>query len=259
MPTIDDELIQNGKAVFNSQVIINSAKDLKTKDGSVFGGGEGLSKPWFSSNEYIAILSKSATTSPLDDYISGLCNIDGTVGLIAGNLLAGVSAGFIPSLTADYPIFMYQGNDVESTVQLPEEFFNTSTIINLGDINTNKAEIAKKQPTLYRHTVLISEPTNKTAYLAFTAESNKNTPIDSIQNLIAVFGNTSIACSGIYGDGDPANEQILLMINVGISISDTTISAASIENNGITDFSNALFADTFGATGFTIADNVTAM
>lgn len=38
MPTIDDELIQNAKAVFNSQVIINSANDLKTKDGSSIGG-----------------------------------------------------------------------------------------------------------------------------------------------------------------------------------------------------------------------------
>lgn len=57
MPTIDEELIQNGKAVFHSkvehtedvtfgknaefdgQVQINSAKDLKTKDGTSIGGG----------------------------------------------------------------------------------------------------------------------------------------------------------------------------------------------------------------------------
>lgn len=120
-------------------------------------------------------------------------------------------------------------------------------------------DLDAKQSTLYRHTVLISEPTNKTAYLAFTAESEKNTPIDSIQNLIAVFGNTSIACSGLYRDSDPSNEQSLLMINVGTSISDTTISSATISNSAITDFSNALFTDIFGSTGFTITDNVTAM
>ena len=49
------------------------------------------------------------------------------------------------------------------------------------------------------------------------------------------------------------------MINIGTSISDTTIAAATIENNAITDFSNALFTNTFGSTGFTITDNVTAM
>ena len=122
-----------------------------------------------------------------------------------------------------------------------------------------KGSLDAKQSTLYRHTVLISEPNNKTAYLTFTAESEKNTSIDSIQKLITVFGNTSISCSGIYRDGDPANSQSLLMINVGTSISNTTISSATIENNAITDFSNALFTDTFGSTGFTITDNVTAM
>ena len=120
-------------------------------------------------------------------------------------------------------------------------------------------DLATKQSTLYRHTVLISEPNNKTAYLAFTAESEKNTTIDSIQDLIAVFGHTSIACSGIYRDGDPENDGSFLMINVGTSISDTTISQATIINSAIDDFSNASFTDTFGNTGFTITDNVTAM
>lgn len=124
---------------------------------------------------------------------------------------------------------------------------------------TLATDLGTKQSTLYRHTVLISAPVNKTAYLAFTAESEKNTTIVSIQDLITVFGHTSIACSGLYRDGDPANSQSLLMINVGTSISDTTISTATIENNAITDFSNALFTDTFGSTGFTITDNVTAM
>lgn len=120
-------------------------------------------------------------------------------------------------------------------------------------------DLATKQSTLYRHTVLISESTNKTAYLAFTAESENNTTIDSIQDLIAVFGHTSIACSGVSRDGDPGNEGSLLMINVGTSISDTTISTATIENSAITDFSDVSFTDIFRSTGFTITDNVTAM
>lgn len=134
---LDKPLDVESKATFGRDVevdgnlTLNSASNLKTKDGTSF--GEGLSKPWFSSNEYIGILSKSVTTSPVDDYLSGLYNVDGTVGLIAQNNKSGVIASFIPSLNADFPIFMYQGNDVQSLVQLPDKFFTESTIITLGD------------------------------------------------------------------------------------------------------------------------------
>lgn len=96
-------------------------------------GGEGLSKPWFSSEEYIGILSKSVTTSPVDDYLSGLYNIDGTVALIAQNNKSNVLAAFVPSLNAEFPIFMYNSNDAQSVVQLPDNFFTESTIITLGN------------------------------------------------------------------------------------------------------------------------------
>ena len=100
---------------------------------SIGGGGEGLSKPWFSSNEYIGIQSKFDPTSSVNDYVSGLYNIDGTVALIAQNNKSNVLAAFVPSLNADFPIFMYNSNDAQSVVQLPDNFFTESTIITLGN------------------------------------------------------------------------------------------------------------------------------
>lgn len=245
---LDKPLDVESKATFGADVevdgklTINSAKDLLTKDGTSIGGDEGLSKPWFSSNEYIGILSKSATTSLIEDYISGLYNIDGTVALIAQNNTFGVTASFMPSLNADYPIFMYQGDDVQSVVQLPEEFFNTSTIINLGDIN-------KKQATLYRHTVTFDESglgyNNR-----FTAYSEKSTPIDSIQNLIAVFGNTKLQCSGTTNRGS----EPCIGIDVGTN-ADTTF---FISLTGVKQKISSWYSTSPEST-LTITDSVTAM
>lgn len=235
------------KAEFGSDVdvdgklTINSAKDLKTKDGTGF-GGEGLSKPWFSSNEYIAILSKSVTTSPVDDYVSGLYNIDGTVALIAQNNTSGVSATFIPTLSSDFPIFMYQSENAQSSVQLPEEFFNTSTIINLGDI-------AKKQSTLYRHTVEFSEK-GLGYHNRFTAYSEKNTPIDSVQDLITVFGNTKLQCSGTIESGS----KPCIGIDVGTTAATTYFVGIGGENVKLSDW----YMTQPDAT-LTITDSVTPM
>lgn len=231
---LDKPLDVESKATFGADVdmdgdlTINSASNLKTKDGTSFGGGEGLSKPWFSSNEYIGILSKSATTSPIEDYISGLYNIDGTVALIAQNNTSGVTASFIPSLNADFPIFMYQGDDVQSTVQLPEEFFNASTIINLGDINANKVEIANKQNALYRHTITIYEGNTQDGNsICFTTYTPSNTPIDSIQDLTASadgsnkLANTDLECFGVSGTASALT--FYNKIHVGASITNTTL------------------------------------
>lgn len=299
-----------------------SAKDLRTKDGTSFGGGSKL----YNGTEYlptfdIATLKDTYVDLSTNQTIHGIKTIipnnakkcgfkfmqgnyssTGEISLIHGIgnngsesgclifsnygsyysvALAGVnftdtSVGVgttirLNSITADAPNAIYmqvragagiQMNAGSNRLQLWGQNKNTDHPLQLSkDYGSTFSNILTDADLhhYYRHTVLISEPTNKTAYLAFTAESEKNITIDSIQDLIAVFGHTSIACSGLFRDGDPANSQSLLMINVGTSISDTTISAATIENNSITDFSNASFSDTFGSAGFTITDNVTPM
>ena len=128
-------------SIGNKQDTLVSGTNIKTINGeSILGsgniaisGGSGLASPWFSSNEYIGIKSKSVTTSPVEDYLSGLYNIDGTVALIAQNNKSNVLAAFVPSLNVDFPVFMYNSNDAQSIVQLPDKFFTESTIITLGD------------------------------------------------------------------------------------------------------------------------------
>lgn len=299
-----------------------SASDLKTKDGTSFGGGSKV----YNGTEYlptfdIATLKDTYVDINSDQTIYGdkkfMNNLSGDsyfkigynpwgpgyayspgIGLkgrndslitftnssrsLNDNLIISGNPGFIGLGYGFFFKTTYETTDyniVEFNVPLNNtiSFKFNSAIIKMNPKNLNAgmalskdsgatwteyaltSDLATKQSTIYRHTVLISESTNKTAYLSFTAESVNNTPIDSIQKLITVFGNTSISCSGLFRDGDPANSQSLLMINVGTSISNTTISSATIENNAITDFSNALFTDTFGSAGFTITDNVTPM
>lgn len=293
MPTIDEELIQNGKAVFHSKVEhtedvtfgknaefdgkvqVNSAKDLATKDGTSFGLNiinlnlkDCMSETDY--NELIGyILQKTVIGKAYSITLPNLTGVD-IVKFTTITILGDVVMTFYRN-SKDITEFNWicnwsddvnfiqmvaitgtSDNEVDNIKYNGIQQVDTTTLVTKTDLNA-------KQSTLYRHSVLISELTNKTAYLAFTAESEKNTPIDSIQDLIAVFGNTSIACSGLYRDGDPSNEQSLLMINAGTSISNTTIASATLENSGITSFSNALFTDVFGTTGFTITDSVTAM
>lgn len=257
MPTIDDELIQNAKAVFNSEVIINSANDLKIKDGTSFGGDDvkifEIDFNRFSQDEYpqATLTSEEVISFENSDfvYLTNMVNEGDKQQFLKSDTQTAERTQLNDTIVSSMYLTLSSNTLSLGIQQLQIDFSNYAT----------KTDLENKQSTLYRHTVLISEPTNKTAYLTFTASSVNNTPINSIQNLITVFGNTSISCSGIYRDGDPANEQSLLMINVGTSISNTTISSATIANSAITDFSNAPFTDTFGSTGFTITDYVTAM
>lgn len=242
---IEGKVTCGGNVEVDGSLTINSASDLKTKDGSSIGGGGGLSQPWFSSNEYIGIKSKSDPSGQVEDFVSGLYNIDGIVGLISQNISTGVVVLFIPTTSSDSPLFLYQYDDVNSMVALPDNFFTESTTINLGDI-------AKKQSALYRHTVSIASADDLTR-ACFTAESEKNTPIDSIQDLVAVFGNTSLGCFGVQ-TVNGAFASIITNINIGTSISDTTIDS---QGTGASD--NGSFTQYFGTSGFTITDNVTAM
>ena len=111
-------------------------------------------------------------------------------------------------------------------------------------------DLATKQSTLYRHTVTIYKPNE--ACFRFTDYSEKNTVIDSVQDLITVFGNTKISGSGSVATLETGLMYIYIGINVGTTIDNTVmISSNEIEAEN--------FTDVFGTTGFTITDNVTAM
>ena len=112
-------------------------------------------------------------------------------------------------------------------------------------------DLATKQDKRFVHTVEIHYASNG-SYFCFTGTSDKNTPIDSIQDLTTVFANRDLGGIGIFGSAG------LSKIHVGSSVNDTTFK--KYMNNGeYTNPSEETFATVFNPTGFTITDNVTPM
>ena len=232
----------------DGKLTINSAKDLKTKDGSSIGGSD--TSPWkvipvyemwgfentndgtntyygISGDSFVYIAENTSQDNPIDFQV-----------------------GFTPlgGITPSIGIYSFTNNisDITSKITVPDDFVTKSQVINLGDIN-------KKQSTLYRHTVIIDNNSLK-AKLSFMTESEKNTKVNSIQDLIAVFGNTTLGVSG-YAHYDTFG-YVLLTLEVGKDI--TTTKVGFIET-GAGESIEVLFSDIFGTDGFIITDIVTAM
>ena len=191
---------------------INSAKDLVTKDGTSFGGG-GLPSPWVA-NENVLGYEDTENQVVIGFLVEG--------GNLYGyqNKQAGEVSYVSPVASGSPNIFVYLNvnTQVESSVLLPDDFMTKSQEINLGDINTNKAEIAKKQATLYRHTIDIAAG-GLGLHTYVTALSEKNTVIDSIQDLVTVFGNTKLMATGAHGTDNEAT----VLLEVGTSLTDTYV------------------------------------
>ena len=236
------------KASF-SEVTIPSANALKTKDGTSIGGSDvkifeiDYSRFVGDENPTATLTTEEVQLFKDSDliYVNNFSGIEGRVQFQKFGTNGGIYVQLENRAIAMFGIGLNNNflQSQELQIELPD--------------------VSSYQNTLYRHTVLISEPTNKTSYLVFTAESEMNIVIDSIQDLITVFGNKSIACSGLYRDGDEWNQQSYLKINVGTSISNTTITAITLGLSfDIQEVSDELFSDNFGH-DFTITDNVTAM
>ena len=202
---------------------------------------------YIASNSYNSYLGFSK-----NNLITGLFEgkSDSQITFGAYNVTTNAVAAFNPNVFEASTIFGYVNlaNDVISSINVPDDFTTTSKRINLGDIN-------KKQSTLYRHTVKISKPTDDgNASITFTTSSEKNTPINSIQNLTTVFGNTDLSVSGATYLISSSQWEFYNKIHVGTSINDTTVDYINKDDVGTYNF-----IDVFGTTGFTITDNVTAM
>lgn len=215
---------------------INSAKDLKTKDGTSFGGG-GLPSPWVANEK---VLGYEDTENQL---VVGFLHEGGSLYGIQNNKSGEISYVTPPaSDDINFVVYLNVKTQVESEIVLPDDFMTKSQVIDLGDI-------AKKQSTLYRHTVTFMESglgyTNR-----FTAYSEKNTPIDSIQDLITVFGNTELMCTGTIESGsNPC---------VGINVGTTADTILFLGIAGATQKLSSWYSTDPDAT-LTITDNVTAM
>lgn len=117
---------------------------------------------------------------------------------------------------------------------------------------------------LYRHTVTIVTENNNNSEaicISFTAESEKNLKIDSFQDLVSVFGNTELSCSGMALNNTNQSystiTKFFYTITVGTSLATTTFVYADIGTSFYTE--GGKFTDIIGKAGFTISDTVTAM
>ena len=113
------------------------------------------------------------------------------------------------------------------------------------------SDIEGKQDKRFVHTVEIHYASNG-SYFCFTGQSDKNTPIDSVEDLTTVFANRDFCGTGIFGSAG------LSKIHVGSSINDTTFK--QYMNNGqYANPNEETFAMVFNTTGFTITDSVSAL
>lgn len=144
------------------------------------------------------------------------------------------------------------GSDVEVDGQL--------TINSASDLKTKDGTgFASK---LYRHTVIIATENNNNSEaicISFTAESENNLEIDSIKDLVSVFGNTELSCSGmaLNKTDNSTITKFFYTIMVGTSLATTTFVYANIGTSFYTE--GGKFTDIIGKAGFTIFDTVTAM
>lgn len=267
----------------DGKLTINSAKDLKTKDGSSFGVGGGdvslnkvnefvkgdtiislidtVSNPW-GYGYYTGIMSKiKGKTYQTSPFI--FIGLEGTgtdlkpVALVADSLSS--SASKVEFHVGDYGewgmVINHNGYTRYLSGEIYYESYHLSFPTKSGTLalKTDIPDMSTKQSILYRHTVRIGNNTRK-ASLSFMTESEKNTKVDSIQDLIAVFGNTTVGVSG-YAYYE-AYGYILLALTVGTDINTTKVDFIDTAAGESVQLS---FTDIFGTDGFSITDNVTTM
>ena len=146
--------IQNKTNISNKQDILVSGTNIKSINGqSLLGSGDmtvGLPSPWVVDETVLGIKSGQGN----EDH-TGLINMSGFLTGYGAMRYNGEDPSkiflFLPTFSSeDTAIVNYSSFDdgIESYVKLPTDFITKSQEINLGDINTNKAEIANKQDKL---------------------------------------------------------------------------------------------------------------
>lgn len=235
---------------------INSAKDLKTKDGTSIGGSDikifKIAYDRFSQGEYPQATLTSEETSLFRNsdlvYLTAI-NGDktGEMQLVKFDDKTAIRTDINQSSAVTYSLSL---ND--NTLALNIAFLHLASSNDLEEYAL-KTDLDTKQSTLYRHSIVIANSSKK-AILTFMTESEKNTEVNSVQDLIAVFGNTRLGVSGFKQLDTGAH--ILLILDVGTSI-DTTNVAFIEEGTGVCV--QLPFTNVFGTTGFSINDTVTAM
>lgn len=267
LPTFDIATLKDTYVDINSDQTIHGAKifqpltdnnlksAIKIYNGNYTDFGRGLYISGISSNGF----TESGTLLYKDyasDYSIGLCAVNGkdcSIGLGYGITIRSVnysnngavkiitkSSGGA-SINAGTNIISFNGNLLNT---------HPITVSQNNGSSFNYVLLDSDLPHYYRHTVTIYKPSD--VCFRFTDYSEKNTVIDSVQDLITVFGNTKISGSGSI----VTLETGLMSIYIGIDVGTTIDNTVMINSN---DLEQENFTDVFGTTGFTITDEVTPM
>lgn len=268
---------------------INSAKDLKTKDGSSFGdiiptlevtqNDDGTF--FLTSTSLNIVKSRVGTHSPIGKVTINIGGVDVVCTFYENaNINKGLGHQYIctpmpinlglvtlwclTTINLDtgeiefFSLNNYSGFSIgDSSVILADETHaNYYRTIYVNKINGNpiisgtESEDIKVQSTLYRHTIDI-DAGGLGLHTFVTALSEKNTVIDSIQDLVAVFGNTKLMATGMFGTESESSS----MLEVGTSSTDTYVHSGHGSKISLSNWAN------YGPdeSRLIITDSVTAM
>lgn len=146
--TLSIEVVKKNTDASLKSVTIPTASDLKTKDGSKIGA---LPSPWVVDETVLGIKSGQD-----DEDHTGLINMSGFIVGYGAIRYNGEDPSkmfiFLPTFSAEDTSIINFGDfvdNINSSVQLPADFLTKDTIIDLGDINTNKNDISTLKTKSY--------------------------------------------------------------------------------------------------------------
>lgn len=249
-----------------------SASDLKTKDGTGFGGGYNTQRI-----DITTILSQEDILSLIESLTGHLENPSFTFDFTFTNNINNPTADEI-DLYLDMSAFGETGFIdlffIKSSKQDGIRYANTymsyaGRLIRCGGMaitGTNnilttiyggglacvdyalKTDLNAKQATLYRHTIEIW--IEEEATLILTTESIISTEINTMDKFISAFKGSELACICTRKDTDNAWKVFYIGIQVGTTLNDTSMMSTNVLDTGTT------FTDVFGTSGYTMEDKV---
>lgn len=267
---------------------INSAKDLKTKDGSSLGDtiptleitntDDGMA---LTSSSLAIVKSRVGKHSPIGkatiDYVGQSLTVtfyeNATLNkgfdhpFICSPMfinLGIINIWSISTINLDtgqietFSLNNYTGFAISDTnvILADDTYANYHGTMYINTINgkpivsgTESKDI-KVQSTLYRHTIDIAAG-GLGLHTYITALSEKNTVIDSIQDLVTVFGNTKLMATGQHS----SDSRTSALVEVGTSLTNTYVYDSAGNKASLAEWSSI----GPGETHLVISDSVTAM
>lgn len=198
-----------------------SAKDLKTKDGSSFGGSE-VNVFEIDINRFAG--EETLVANVTDDEISKIkkanlliVTIEGSTSLTFSSFQGSL---FVLTLSGDEPVLTsYVAQLDEGSHTLSIDIYYPQIVVQNDLANyATKSDLDAKQSKLYRHTITIHEgSTTDGNSICFTAYTASNTAISSIEQL----ANTDLDCFGVSGTASAL--VFYNKIHIGTNLATTTL------------------------------------